>query len=77
VANKLTRAQITALRWINDFPHTRARWMRNGKDAYGPPETWDQYELSGSQGSLRISALDQEAIRPFVEPAPWDEMKRL
>jgi hypothetical protein len=73
----LTKSQRFALQWIDAQPHTRARWMRNGKDAYGKPETWDAFELSGRNGSLIMSLADHAALRDLYEPASEADRSRM
>jgi hypothetical protein len=73
----LTESQLFALRWIDTQSHTRSRWMRNGKDAYGDPEKWDAIELSGQTGSIRISLEDHLAIRPYTMVVADRDRKRM
>jgi hypothetical protein len=68
----LTERQRFCLEWLRQSRQSKIRWMRNGKDAYGPPEKWDAIELVGAEGSIRISVTDWEALRPFKRIAPID-----
>lgn len=75
----LTETQVDALSWIDRFPCSQSRWMRNGKEAYGDPAKWDEIEFSGMRGSIRIASGDWTAIRDLIEPADFstDRMYRL
>lgn len=61
---------IRALRFINDFKITSSEWRENGKPARSGPEKWNQYRMSGPDGSITISKEVQAAIRDFTSIGP-------
>lgn len=64
----LTDAQARAMRWINEYPSTRAAWTVDGKPIRKQkPEKWNVMEIGGAAGSILIAAEDLKAITPFVE----------
>jgi len=65
--SELTQRQRYIINWIDENEHHRARWMRDGREAFGPFETWDAFEISGYKTRIRIKRKDFEAILPFVE----------
>jgi hypothetical protein len=65
--SELTQRQRYIIKWIDENEHHRARWMREGKAAFGPHETWDAFEISGYEKRIRIKRGDFKAILPFVE----------
>jgi hypothetical protein len=65
--SELTQRQRFVIKWIDENEHHRARWMREGREAFGPPDTWDAFEISGYEKRIRIKRADFEAILPFVE----------
>lgn len=71
----MTPRQKFILEWLGSNHQSRSRWMRNGKDAYGPPEKWDAIEISGKEGSVVIAATDWEALREHIEAAPPESNK--
>lgn len=62
-----SRRQRFILKWLAENEHHKWRWMREGRNAFGPPETWDTIEISGHQKRIRIKRADFEAISPHVE----------
>jgi hypothetical protein len=72
----LTARQIYVLDWLRHNHQSRARWMRDGLEAYGPSEKWDTFEISGRDGSIRIAVSDWEAIRPYKQN-PGAESERM
>lgn len=69
----LTDRQKFVLLWLHNNHQSRARWLRNGKAAYGNPETWDAMEVGGRDGTIRVTVADWKAIQPFKE-APGFEV---
>jgi hypothetical protein len=67
MASELTQRQRFVLKWIDENEHHRARWMREGREAFGPHETWDAFEISGYKKRIRIKRGDFKAILKFVE----------
>lgn len=68
----LTPRQKFVLDWLASNHQSRSRWMRSGKDAYGPPEKWDAIEISGRDGSVVIAEADWRALSSLIEVAPFD-----
>jgi hypothetical protein len=63
----LSQSQIRALRWINENPSTSSGWLCGGKPVkHQHPDKWDQMEIRGEQGSIRIAAADLKQLLPFV-----------
>lgn len=58
------------LSFIRDTHITRAEWRRNGKAAYGKPELWNEYRLTGPSGQITISSDVQKICRPLVQVGP-------
>lgn len=66
---------MTVLDWLANNPQDRARWMREGREAFGPPELWDTIEISGRDGSIRIAATDWVATKDLRMIAGADSGK--
>jgi hypothetical protein len=71
----LTNRQKYVLRWLDENTHTRSRWMRNGKAAYGDPEHWDTIEISGAGGSIRVKSDDWKGLRGLLWYPPASDNK--
>jgi hypothetical protein len=61
---------LRALRFINDFKITSSEWRENGKAARSAPEKWNQFRMSGPDGSITISKEVQIKVREFTEIGP-------
>ena len=66
----LTASQITALRWMRDFPNVTAEWCHNGKRTKRGPEFWNTMKLDGPRGSIVIELADWEALRGLFTGQP-------
>jgi hypothetical protein len=69
---EITERQQFVLNWLQHNPQSRSRWMRNGKEAYGHPTTWDAIEISGKQGSIVIAESDWRAISDLIKHADFN-----
>lgn len=71
---ELTPRQIQVLRWLDENPSHRARWLVRGKAPTGrdSPDKWDAMEISGANGSIRIAEKDLRAIDGLktINPSP-------
>jgi hypothetical protein len=68
----LTPRQKQVLRWLDENPSTRSRWLVNGRNprASEGPDKWSHMEVSGPNGSIMIAAADIEATRPYKTICP-------
>jgi hypothetical protein len=75
----MTPEQLRALEWIRDNDHTRSQWLVDGKRprARLSPDAWNQIELSGDMGSIRIPSVVWDGIRDLVTAAPFEDRRRL
>lgn len=69
----MTERQKFALQWLQQNHQSKFRWLRNGKNAYGPPDKWDTMEISGTDGSIRIPVADWEALHPYMRTSSYEE----
>lgn len=72
---KLTPRQIQILRWIDENPVTRARWLVNNREPSNsePPHKWNVFEMSGRNGSIRVKMEDHVALHVFKTFSPSPE----
>ena len=70
--DKLTPRQIQVLRWVDENPSTRSRWLVNGREPRGGegPEKWSHMEISGPTGSIIVAAEDVKATTPYRTACP-------
>ena len=67
----LTDSQLRALRWLRDNPSDHAEWTVNGKPIRRqPPDEWNVFVISGRTGSIKITAEDNAALRPYKIGCP-------
>lgn len=70
----LSSRQLKILRWLDENPSYRARWLVNGRapKPTDTPDMWDAMEIAGERGSIRIDAADLDALRDLktVSPSP-------
>lgn len=63
----LTQRQRAALAWLRDNPQTRARWMTKKRGATGSPDEWTHFEISGPEGSIRLTAESWKALDAYTK----------
>lgn len=70
---RLSERQLFALRWIDANPHHTSAWLQNGKSPRSmDTKLWNQIEISGDRGSIRIDTADWRAIKNMIDPAPME-----
>lgn len=59
----MTPNQIAAMQWLDHFPNHKSRWLQNGKSPRSVDfRKWNEIELAGARGMIRIAATDWRAI---------------
>lgn len=67
IAAELTPRQIQILRWLDDNPTNGAQWLVDGKPIRRQPSSkWNMWEISGPNGSIRMSLADNKALRGYL-----------
>jgi hypothetical protein len=68
----LTPRQIQILRWLDENPSNRARWVVNGREPKGSegPDKWTHMEISGPAGSIMVAVADNKALQGLYDGCP-------
>jgi hypothetical protein len=75
MTDALTERQLQVLRWLDENPSNRSRWLVNGRDVRGrdKPEDWSHMEISGPNGSIIVAAADVKALALYRIASPSPE----